>query len=84
VNLNFYDAPKNAGTKETPSPDVLKAMQKLWPKLYPRGGQNAGTFTQWKIICITSMEVDIWGVKSSGCENSHATEVKFSNIPHKS
>jgi hypothetical protein len=26
------------------------------------------------------MEVDFWGVKSSGCENSHATEVKCSNI----
>jgi hypothetical protein len=27
------------------------------------------------------MEVDFWGVKISGCENSHATEVKCSNIP---
>jgi hypothetical protein len=25
--------------------------------------------------------VDFWGVKSSGCEKSHATEVIFSNIP---
>jgi hypothetical protein len=40
--------------------------------------------TQWKNISIASMEVDFWGVKSSGCENSHATEVKFSNIPQKS
>jgi hypothetical protein len=32
---------------------------------------------------ITSMEVDFWGVKSSGGENSHATEVKCSNIPQK-
>jgi hypothetical protein len=30
------------------------------------------------------MEVDFWGVKSSRCENSHATEVKCSNIPQKS
>jgi hypothetical protein len=30
------------------------------------------------------MEVDFRGVKSSGCENSHATEVKSSNIPQKS
>jgi hypothetical protein len=30
--------------------------------------------TQWENISITSMEVDFWGVKSSGCENSHATE----------
>jgi hypothetical protein len=30
------------------------------------------------------MEVDFWGVKSSGCENSHATEVKCSNILQKS
>jgi hypothetical protein len=30
------------------------------------------------------MEVDFWGVKSSGCENSHVTEVKYSNIPQKS
>jgi hypothetical protein len=28
------------------------------------------------------MEVDFWGVKSSDCENSHATEVKCSNIIH--
>jgi hypothetical protein len=40
-----------------------------------------GTSSQWKIISIPSMEVDFWGVKSIGCENSHATEVKFSNIP---
>jgi hypothetical protein len=39
--------------------------------------------SQWKNISITSMEVDFWGVKSSGCENSHATEVKCSNIPQK-
>jgi hypothetical protein len=31
----------------------------------------------------TSMEVDFWGVESSGCENSHSTEVKCSNIPPK-
>jgi hypothetical protein len=30
------------------------------------------------------MEVDFWGMKSSGCENSHATEVKCSNMPQKS
>jgi hypothetical protein len=30
------------------------------------------------------MEVDFWGVKSSDCENSHATEVKCSYIPQKS
>jgi hypothetical protein len=30
------------------------------------------------------MEVDFWGVKSSGCENLHATEVICSNIPQKS
>jgi hypothetical protein len=30
------------------------------------------------------MEVDFWGVKSSGYENSHATEVKCSNIPQNS
>jgi hypothetical protein len=30
------------------------------------------------------MEVDFWGVKSSGCEKSHATKVKCSNIPQKS
>jgi hypothetical protein len=29
------------------------------------------------------MEVVFWGVKSSGCENSHATEVKCSSIPQK-
>jgi hypothetical protein len=29
------------------------------------------------------MEVDFGGVKSNGCENSHATEVKCSNIPQK-
>jgi hypothetical protein len=40
--------------------------------------------TQWEKISITSMEVDFWGVKRSGCENSHATEVKCSNIPQKS
>jgi hypothetical protein len=39
--------------------------------------------SQWKNISITSMEVDFWGVKSSGCENLHATEVKCSNIPQK-
>jgi hypothetical protein len=33
---------------------------------------------QWENISITSMEVDFFGVKSSGCENSHATEVKSS------
>jgi hypothetical protein len=27
--------------------------------------------------------MDFWGVKSSGCENSLATEVKCSNIPQK-
>jgi hypothetical protein len=35
--------------------------------------------THWKIISFTSMEVDFWGVKRS--DNSHATEVKCSNIP---
>jgi hypothetical protein len=40
--------------------------------------------TQWENISITSMEVEFWGVKSSGCENSHDTEVKCSNIPEKS
>jgi hypothetical protein len=50
----------------------------FWKKL---DGQVA---TQWKIIRITSMEVYFWGVKSSGRENSHATEVKCSNIPQKS
>jgi hypothetical protein len=30
------------------------------------------------------MEVDFWGVKSSGCDNSLATELKCSNIPQKS
>jgi hypothetical protein len=30
------------------------------------------------------MEVDFWGVKSRGCENSHATEVKCSNTLQKS
>jgi hypothetical protein len=39
---------------------------------------------QWENFSITSMEVDFWEVKSSGCENSHATEVKCSNIPQKS
>jgi hypothetical protein len=45
--------------------------------------------TKWKIIRITSMEVDFWGVKSSGCENSQATEVlthsseKLNFIPQK-
>jgi hypothetical protein len=39
---------------------------------------------QWENISISSVEVDFWGVKSSGCENSHATEVKSSNIPQKS
>jgi hypothetical protein len=39
---------------------------------------------QWENISITSIEVDFWRVKSSGCENSHATEVKCSNIPQKS
>jgi hypothetical protein len=43
---------------------------------------NSGT--QWENFSITSMEVDFWGVKSSGCENSHVTEVKCSNIPQKS
>jgi hypothetical protein len=28
-------------------------------------------------ISITSMEVDFWGVKSSGCENSHATDAQM-------
>jgi hypothetical protein len=46
-------------------------------------GSNVSVTAQWKIIRITSMEVDFWGVKSSGCENSHATEVKCSNIPQK-
>jgi hypothetical protein len=41
-------------------------------------------YTQWKNISITSMEQDFWGVKSIGCENLHATEVKCSNIPQKS
>jgi hypothetical protein len=40
--------------------------------------------TQWENISNTSMEVDYWGVKSSGSENSHGTEVKCSNIPQKS
>jgi hypothetical protein len=39
--------------------------------------------TQWKIISITSMEVDFWEVKSSGGENSHATEVKCSDSSKK-
>jgi hypothetical protein len=39
---------------------------------------------KWENISITSTEVDFWGVKNSGCENSHATEVKCSNIPQKS
>jgi hypothetical protein len=42
------------------------------------------TFTQWENFSIISMEVDFWGLKISGCENSHATEVKCSNIPQKS
>jgi hypothetical protein len=33
--------------------------------------------TQWENISITLMEVDIWGVESSGCDNSHATEMKY-------
>jgi hypothetical protein len=37
--------------------------------------------TQWENISIISMEDDFWGVKSSGCENSHGTEVKFSTSP---
>jgi hypothetical protein len=40
--------------------------------------------SQWENFSITSMEVDFWRVKSSGCENSHATKVKCSNIPQKS
>jgi hypothetical protein len=28
--------------------------------------------SQWENISITSIEVDFWGVKSGGCENSHA------------
>jgi hypothetical protein len=40
--------------------------------------------SQWENISITSMEVDFWRVKNSSCENSHATEVKCSNIPQKS
>jgi hypothetical protein len=45
---------------------------------------NYNFCAQWKNISITSMDVGFWGVKSSGCENSHATEVKCSNIPQKS
>jgi hypothetical protein len=41
-------------------------------------------YAQLENFSITSIEVDFWGVKSSGCENSHATEVKCSNIPQKS
>jgi hypothetical protein len=41
-------------------------------------------YRQWENISITSKEVDFWGVKSSGCKNSHAIEVKCSNIPQKS
>jgi hypothetical protein len=40
-------------------------------------------FSQWKIISITFMDVDFWLVKCSGCENSHATEVKCSSISQK-
>jgi hypothetical protein len=46
-------------------------------------GESHQLPTQWENISITSMEVDSWGVKSSGCENSHAAEVKCSNIPQK-
>jgi hypothetical protein len=49
----------------------------------PDLGKNSQD-AQWKIIRITSMEVDFWVVKSRGCENSHATEVKCSNILQKS
>jgi hypothetical protein len=52
-------------------------------KTLPYPEYEPGTFAQWKNISITSMEVDFWGVKSSGCENSHATELKCSNIPQK-
>jgi hypothetical protein len=40
--------------------------------------------SQWENISITAMEVDFCGVKSSGFENSHATEVKCSTSPQKS
>jgi hypothetical protein len=45
---------------------------------------HPNSFHSGKIISIPSMEVDFWGVKSIGCENLHATEVKCSNIPQKS
>jgi hypothetical protein len=35
---------------------------------------------KWKISSITYMDVNFWEVKFSCGENSHATEVKFSNI----
>jgi hypothetical protein len=40
-----------------------------------RDMKNSSSTAQWENISITSMEVDFWGVKNSGCENSHATEV---------
>jgi hypothetical protein len=36
-----------------------------------------------KIISITTMDVEFWGVKCSGSENSYATVVKCSNIRQK-
>jgi hypothetical protein len=56
----------------------------FWVRTNERCWFVLSSTTQWENISISSMEVYFWGVKSSGCENSHVTEVKCSNIPQKS
>jgi hypothetical protein len=63
---------------------LLLSIGNEWSNLNKIFHSQSKGDTQWENISITSMEEDFWGVKSSGCENSHATEVKYSNIPQKS
>jgi hypothetical protein len=65
---------------------ILLAIYGIWGKYWFSDGKNENKIiaAQWENISITtSMEVDFWGVKSSSCENSHATEVKRWNISQK-
>jgi hypothetical protein len=58
--------------------DLLWKLKYLHPIITKRTGSTltGSSFTQWEHIIITSMEVDFWELKSSGCEKLHATEVK--------
>jgi hypothetical protein len=59
-------------------------IPKFAPKRLKTIYRIAETVKNIYYIYFTFMEVNFWGVKSSGCENSHATEVKCSYTPQKS